>query len=57
VKKEDELPRQAQDKTRKRKVNKQGRAGSRRKLRLPGAKNGIFFECFPYVCPEPVLAK
>jgi hypothetical protein len=22
-----------------------------------GAKNGIFFECFPYVCPEPVLAK
>ena len=20
-------------------------------------KNGIFFECFPYVCPEPVLAK
>jgi hypothetical protein len=23
-----------------------------------GAKNGAsFFECFPYVCPEPVLAK
>jgi hypothetical protein len=23
-----------------------------------GAKNaGIFFECFPYVCPEPVLVK
>ena len=22
-----------------------------------GAKNGIFFESFPYVCPEPVLAK
>jgi hypothetical protein len=21
------------------------------------AKNGICFECFPYVCPEPVLAK
>jgi hypothetical protein len=19
--------------------------------------NGLFFECFPYVCPEPVLAK
>jgi hypothetical protein len=23
----------------------------------PGAKNGIFFECFPYVFPEPVLAE
>ena len=22
-----------------------------------GAENGMFFECFPYVCPEPVLAK
>jgi hypothetical protein len=22
-----------------------------------GAKNGIFFWCFPHVCPEPVLAK
>jgi hypothetical protein len=22
-----------------------------------GAKNGIFFWVFPYVCPEPVLAK
>jgi hypothetical protein len=22
-----------------------------------GAKNGIFFWSFPYVCPEPVLAK
>jgi hypothetical protein len=22
-----------------------------------GAKNGIFFECFPYVCPEPVFVK
>jgi len=22
-----------------------------------GAKNGIFFLSFPYVCPEPVLAK
>jgi hypothetical protein len=20
-------------------------------------KNGPFFECFPYVCPEPVLVK
>jgi hypothetical protein len=25
---------------------------------VPGAKNGSsFFEWFPYVCPEPVLAK
>jgi hypothetical protein len=24
---------------------------------LNGAKNGIFFWSFPYVCPEPVLAK
>ena len=22
-----------------------------------GRENGIFFECFPYVCPEPVLVK
>jgi hypothetical protein len=20
-------------------------------------ENGLFFECFPYVCPEPVLVK
>ena len=26
-------------------------------MMILGAKNGIFFECFPYVCPEPVLAK
>ena len=25
--------------------------------RRDGAKNAIFFECFPYVCPEPALAK
>jgi hypothetical protein len=24
---------------------------------LLGAENGIFFLSFPYVCPEPVLAK
>jgi len=38
-----------------------GLAPGRRRL-LPaghsrGAKNAIFFECFPYVCAEPVLAK
>jgi hypothetical protein len=34
-----------------------------RKVRMPRParatlrKNGPFFECFPYVCPEPVLVK
>ena len=27
------------------------------RCRESGAENGIFFECFPHVCPEPVLAK
>ena len=26
-------------------------------LGLAAQQNGLVFECFPYVCPEPVLAK
>jgi hypothetical protein len=59
------VPRQAREKHRERALKKEWRfiyklgfdyqEGA--PCALNGAKNGIFFECFPYVCPEPVLAK
>jgi hypothetical protein len=60
------LPRQARDKHRENSFQRRAVFSCRsssarwslsRATPRAGAKNGIFFECFPYVCPEPVLVK
>eukprot|EP01047_Picozoa_sp_COSAG01_P098105 COSAG01_NODE_28339_length_663_cov_1.631206_2_plen_81_part_00 len=58
---EDDLPRQARDKSNKHK----GKCDRKKKTKEthrpadepPSAYSISLFECFPYVCPEPVLVK